>query len=59
MRISSAIILAAAALAVNAAQPVAVVTVDAPMWGGTFEDFCRLISGHSDIFYGTNREVLL
>ncbi len=24
-----------------------------------FEDFCRLISGHSDIFYGTNREVLL
>ena len=24
-----------------------------------FEDFCRLISGHDDIFYGTNREVLL
>ena len=24
-----------------------------------FEDFCRLISGQSDIFYGTNREVLL
>ena len=24
-----------------------------------FEDFCRLISGHKDIFYGTNREVLL
>lgn len=24
-----------------------------------FEEFCRLISGHSDIFYGTNREVLL
>ena len=24
-----------------------------------FEDFCRLISGHSDIFYGTNKEVLL
>ena len=24
-----------------------------------FEDFCRLISGHSDIFYGTNRVVLL
>ena len=23
------------------------------------EEFCRLISGHSDIFYGTNREVLL
>lgn len=24
-----------------------------------FEDFCRMISGHDDIFYGTNREVLL
>ncbi len=24
-----------------------------------FEDFCRLISGQPDIFYGTNREVLL
>ena len=24
-----------------------------------FEDFCRLISGQSGIFYGTNREVLL
>ena len=24
-----------------------------------FEDFCRLISGKDDIFYGTNREVLL
>ena len=24
-----------------------------------FEDFCRLISGRKDIFYGTNREVLL
>lgn len=24
-----------------------------------FEDFCRLISGHNDIFYGTNKEVLL
>ena len=23
------------------------------------EDFCRLISGHGDVFYGTNREVLL
>ena len=23
------------------------------------EEFCRLISGHKDIFYGTNREVLL
>lgn len=22
-----------------------------------FEDFCKLISGHDDIFYGTNREV--
>ncbi len=26
---------------------------------GQFEDFCRMISGYSDIFYGTNREVLL
>ena len=24
-----------------------------------FEDFCRLISGRGDIFYGTNKEVLL
>ena len=24
-----------------------------------FEQFCRLISGHNDIFYGTNSEVLL
>ncbi len=24
-----------------------------------FEDFCRMISGHDDIFYGTNKEVLL
>ncbi len=24
-----------------------------------FEDFCRLIAGRNDIFYGTNREVLL
>ncbi len=24
-----------------------------------FEDFCRMISGFDDIFYGTNREVLL
>ena len=23
-----------------------------------FEAFCKKISGHSDIFYGTNREVL-
>ena len=26
---------------------------------GQFEEFCRMISGHSDIFYGTNKEVLL
>lgn len=24
-----------------------------------FEDFCRMISGHDEVFYGTNREVLL
>ena len=24
-----------------------------------FDEFCRLISGHEDIYYGTNREVLL
>lgn len=24
-----------------------------------FEEFCKMMSGHSDIFYGTNREVLL
>lgn len=24
-----------------------------------FEEFCRYISGRSDVFYGTNREVLL
>ena len=24
-----------------------------------FEEYCRLISGHEDIYYGTNREVLL
>lgn len=24
-----------------------------------FEEFCKLISGRSDIFYGTNKEVLL
>jgi hypothetical protein len=24
-----------------------------------FEEFCKLMSGHDDIFYGTNREVLL
>lgn len=25
----------------------------------SFEDFCRMIGGHEEIFYGTNREVLL
>ena len=24
-----------------------------------FEDFCKMMSGHDDIFYGTNKEVLL
>jgi hypothetical protein len=24
-----------------------------------FEEFCKLMSGHDDIFYGTNKEVLL
>ena len=24
-----------------------------------FEEFCKLISGHDDIFYGNNTEVLL
>lgn len=24
---------------------------------GKFEEFCRLVSGHGEIFYGTNREV--
>ena len=23
-----------------------------------FEDFCRMMSGKNDIFYGTNREIL-
>lgn len=23
-----------------------------------FEDFCRMVSGHADVFYGTNRQVL-
>ncbi len=27
-------------------------------WDG-FEDFCRMVGGRDDIFYGTNREVLL
>ena len=26
---------------------------------GKMEEFCKLISGHDDMFYGTNREVLL
>ena len=32
---------------------------DAEDTWGRFEEFCRMMSGHSDIFYGTNREVLL
>ena len=24
-----------------------------------FEEFCKFISGHDDIFYGTNKEILL
>ena len=27
-------------------------------WDG-FEDFCKMMSGHDDIFYGTNKEILL
>ncbi len=30
-----------------------------PDYWQRLEDFCRLVSGHDDIFYGTNREVLL
>ena len=30
-----------------------------PEWWDKFEDFCTLISGKEDIFYGTNREILL
>ena len=26
---------------------------------GEFEDFCKYVSGHDDIFYGTNKEILL
>ncbi|MBR5445233.1 MAG: polysaccharide deacetylase family protein [Clostridia bacterium] len=26
---------------------------------GWFEDFCRLVSGREDVFYGTNKEILL
>ncbi len=32
--------------------------VEADYWQ-KMEEFCKLISGHDDIFYGTNREVLL
>lgn len=32
---------------------------DADQSWDTFEDFCRIISNRKDIFYGTNREVLL
>ena len=31
---------------------------DAWNFWGRFEDFCRMISGHGDVFYGTNREVV-
>ena len=30
-----------------------------PEWWDKFEEFCKLVSGKEDIFYGTNREVLL
>ena len=30
-----------------------------PEWWDKFEDFCKFVSGKEDIFYGTNREVLL
>ncbi len=32
---------------------------DAWQFWDRFEDFCRMMSGHDDIFYGTNQEVLL
>lgn len=32
---------------------------DAWNFWARFEDFCRMMRGHDDIFYGTNREVLL
>ncbi len=32
---------------------------DAWQFWDEFEEFCRKMSGHDDIFYGTNREVLL
>ena len=33
--------------------------LDAGDTWGRFEEFCQMISGHPDVFYGTNREVLL
>lgn len=33
--------------------------LDAEDTWGRFEEFCRMMSGRPDIFYGTNREVLL
>ncbi len=32
---------------------------DAWQFWDRFEEFCRMMSGHDDIFYGTNKEVLL
>jgi len=32
---------------------------DADSSWGKFEEFCKMISGHDDIFYGTNKEILL
>lgn len=33
--------------------------LDAGNTWNRFEEFCRMMSGHPDVFYGTNREVLL
>lgn len=33
--------------------------LDAENTWNRFEEFCRMMSGHPDVFYGTNREVLL
>lgn len=33
--------------------------LDAENAWNRFEEFCRMMSGHPDVFYGTNREVLL
>ena len=33
--------------------------LDAEDTWGRFEEFCRIMSGHPDVFYGTNREILL